>query len=98
MKICAFTGHRPKSFSFGDNENHPDCIQLKQVLRNQIERLYFEGFTHFITGCAMGVDIWAGEIVLDLMQRHANMELICVIPFQGQESQWNKKDRKRIPI
>lgn len=59
MKICAFTGHRPKSFSFGDNENHPDCIQLKQVLRNQIERLYFEGFTHFITGCAMGVDIWA---------------------------------------
>ncbi len=95
MKSCAFTGHRPKSFPFGYHEEHPDCIRLKAVLREQIEELYGVGFTRFITGCAIGVDMWAGEIVTDLMKSYKDIELICVVPFEEQATHWSEKDRER---
>lgn len=37
--ICAFTGHRPKSFPWKDNETDPGCVRLKKVLANQIQQL-----------------------------------------------------------
>lgn len=61
---CAFTGHRPTRFTFKHDEAHPDCIELKKVLSKQIDFLYHHGVTDFYTGCALGVDMWAGEAVL----------------------------------
>ena len=37
--VCAFTGHRPKSFPWGYNENAPGCVMLKEVLAVQISAL-----------------------------------------------------------
>ena len=62
-KKCAFTGHRPQSLPFGFNEADERCIALKQKLRDEIIRQIEEnGVTHFITGMAIGVDMFAAEI------------------------------------
>ena len=52
MKICAFTGHRPKSFPWGYNESAPDCVLLKDVLAAQISMLAEQGVTDFLSGMA----------------------------------------------
>lgn len=66
-KTCAFTGHRPQSLPFGFDESDKRCTSLKSVMRDQIVALIEnEGVTHFITGMALGVDMYAAEIVLDL--------------------------------
>ena len=58
-KKCAFTGHRPQSLPFGFNEADERCITLKQKLRDEIIRQIEEnGVTHFITGMAIGVDMF----------------------------------------
>ena len=58
-KKCCFTGHRPKSLPFGYNEEEPSCKKLKELLSENIERQITEnGVTHFISGMAMGVDIY----------------------------------------
>lgn len=68
-KTCAFTGHRPQSLPFGFDESDKRCTSLKSVMRDQIVALIEnEGVTHFITGMALGVDMYAAEIVLDLKQ------------------------------
>jgi len=36
---CAFTGHRPSSFSFRYNENDEKCLKIKELLRAKIETL-----------------------------------------------------------
>ena len=82
---CAFTGHRPAHFSFQYDESAPGCIQLKSVLEKQILRLYHRGITDFYTGCALGVDLWAGEAVLSLKRQNPDLQLHCIIPFEGQE-------------
>ena len=54
MKICAFTGHRPKSFPWKHDETAPDCVALKKVLAEQITALADNGVTGFISGMALG--------------------------------------------
>ena len=59
-KTCAFTGHRPQSLPFGFDESDKRCTSLKSVMRDQIVALIEnEGVTHFITGMALGVDMYA---------------------------------------
>lgn len=92
---CAFTGHRPQRFSFRYNENHPDCLHLKDVLRKEILNQINNGVNTFITGMALGVDIWAAEIVQDLQKRGKQIKLVCAIPCDNQESKWPLESQRR---
>ena len=55
---CCFTGHRPEKL------NASEC-DVKRWLEEQIDQAIADEFVTFISGCAMGVDIWAGQIVLE---------------------------------
>lgn len=92
---CSFTGHRPTRFVFKYDETHSACIELKKVLAHQIERLYKRGVRKFYTGCAMGVDMWAGEAVLSLKNQYSDIELFCAVPFRGQAEKWEQKQQRR---
>ena len=52
---CCFTGHRPEKLDESPEE-------VKSWLETQIDKAISDGYTTFISGCAMGVDIWAGQI------------------------------------
>ena len=86
--ICAFTGHRPKSFPWGYDETAPACIALKEVLAEQITALADNDVTGFISGMALGVDLWAAQIVLDLRKNNPALKLYCALPCEGQEKKW----------
>ena len=89
-KTCCFTGHRPGGLPFKYNEQDPRCIALKNRLRFSITRLITEmGVDKFITGMAMGVDIFAAEEVLALKKTFKNVKLICAIPCECQADSWN---------
>lgn len=93
---CCFTGHRPKSLPFGNDEGAPGCERLKELLRENIERQITEnGITHFISGMAMGVDIYAAEIVLQLKEKYPHITLECAIPCETQANRWNDSWRNR---
>lgn len=96
-KACAFTGHRPEKFSFGHNEEHPDCERIKQSLFCEILRLTREGVSVFWTGMARGVDIWAAETVLQLRPTlpSRKIKLYAAIPYDRQPSAWPSKEQQR---
>lgn len=86
--VCAFTGHRPKSFPWGYNENAPSCVMLKEVLAVQISALAERGVTDFLSGMSQGVDLWCAQIVLDLRKKNPALKLHAILPCEGQESKW----------
>ena len=92
---CAFTGHRPTRFSFKYDETHPACIELKKVVAEQIDFLYRQGITDFYTGCALGIDLWAGEAVLALAELHPEIKLHCIVPFAAQDQKWTSEQQAR---
>ena len=96
MKTCAFTGHRPQNLPFGFNEEDERCIDLKKTLREQIINLIeTEDVTHFITGMALGVDLYAAEIVLDLKSKYPHITLESAIPCETQAVKWSMAQRER---
>ena len=92
---CAFTGHRPKSFTWKYDETAPDCVLLKEVLTAQIEALADRGVTDFLSGMAQGADLWCSEIVLDLKKKNPALRLHCILPCKGQESKWTASAQER---
>ena len=95
-KTCCFTGHRPQSLPFGFNENDARCAALKKALREQIIYLIEkENVTHFISGMAIGIDMYAAEIVLDLKKSYPGITLESAIPCETQPVKWSEALRER---
>ncbi|MBO5334239.1 MAG: DUF1273 family protein [Clostridia bacterium] len=79
MHRCCFTGHRPDKMTLGEKE-------IKPMLEKAIDEAIEDGYVTFITGMAMGVDIWAAEIVLERKKKNDNLHLICALPHPGFET------------
>ena len=95
-KTCCFTGHRPQSLPFGFNENDARCAALKKALREQIIHLIEkENVTHFISGMAIGIDMYAAEIVLGLKASYPGITLESAIPCENQAEKWTEEQRDR---
>lgn len=93
---CAFTGHRPARFSFKYDETHPACLHRAEKSAGRTDRfLYRQGITDFYTGCALGIDLWAGEAVLALTELHPEIKLHCVVPFAAQDQKWTPEQQAR---
>jgi len=94
---CCFTGHRPQKLPWGYDEEWEDCIRLKLKLACEIEAMRRKGVTTFISGMAIGVDMWAAEIVLDLKRAYPQdaIRLVAAIPFEGQANKWSNEYRER---
>lgn len=94
-KRCAFTGYRPQKMPWGFDESDPRCIEFKARLKNTILMLIDQGYTHFLSGGAMGMDIFAAEIVCSLRTDNPNLYLEMVSPFDGQTAKWSDEYRAR---
>ena len=92
---CTFTGHRPGTLPWGNNESHPDCVALKTRLDKAVEDAYDQGCRHFICGMARGADFFFCESVLRLRVRHPEVRLEAAVPFPGQSDRWSGPDRER---
>ena len=79
---CCFTGHRPEKLNRSEEE-------VKKLLDSAIRQAIADGFTTFITGMARGVDIWAGQIVLELKKEYPALKLVTASPYKGFEGRWS---------
>ncbi len=79
---CCFTGHRPEKLKESSDE-------VKAWLEVQIDKAITDGYTTFISGCAMGVDIWAGQIVIQKKRENGRLHLIAALPWPGFSKRWN---------
>ena len=88
LRRCCFSGHRPEKLNAPENE-------VRQWLEEQIDRAVADGYRTFISGCAMGVDIWAGEIVLIKRSANPDLHLIAATPWPGFARRWNGEWQNR---
>ena len=88
----AFTGHRPESLPFGENELSASAIRVKAMLADEIMRCAAQGYDTFLAGGARGGDILFAEQVLfvkgleypDIRLEYPDIRLITVVPHEGQ--------------
>jgi len=88
IKCCCFTGHRPDKMKQGESD-------IKPPLEKAIDKAIDDGYLLFITGMAMGTDIWAAEIVLNKKKANPDIQLICALPHPNFESRRSFAERIR---
>lgn len=79
---CCVTGHRHM-------EGGSDAV-LRKKLGVAVEQAAADGYTHFISGFADGVDLLFAEIVVKLQEKHP-ITLEAAIPHRGRLAAKNKR-------
>ncbi len=80
---CCFSGHRPEKLDTAEEE-------IKAWLEEQIDAAIADGYRTFLCGMGMGVDLFAGEIVLAKRAKDPSLHLICVEPWPGFAARWGE--------
>lgn len=94
-RTCCFTGHRPEKLPWGLDEGDPRCIAIKFSLSREIEGLYHRGFRHFISGMAMGCDLYFAEAALELREKFPDLTVEGAVPCPTQADRWPEEQRCR---
>ncbi|MDP4134116.1 MAG: SLOG family protein [Bacillota bacterium] len=92
--VC-FTGKRPNSMPWGNDESNPLCIDLKERIESAVEMTIKKGYTHFITGMAQGADIFCAEAVIKLKERYPHITLEAAVPCPEQTERWGWSYKRR---
>ncbi len=88
--IATCTGHRPQRLPWGFDQQDPRCLQLKQTMAKEMLCLYQQGYNYFISGMALGTDLYFAQLVLELQELHPEIQLECAIPCPSQSNHWSK--------
>ena len=87
-KTCFFTGHRFIAST--------DVETLKSRLNEELLNAVNAGFTHFISGGAIGFDTLAAEQVIRLREDYGDIRLILYLPCTNHTKNWNELERARF--
>ena len=95
VKTCGFLSHVPTRFKFGWDEEDPLCIDLKQVLLQQIQHLRRVGCTSFYVVPDSGAGLWTGEILNLLRHDDPSLLMQCLLPHEEIATKWSPELRDR---
>lgn len=90
--IC-FTGHRPDVFPWKYNNDDPGLRALKRAILDEILTFASQGELAFMSGMALGVDLWAAEMVLFAKEQGLPVTLHAAIPCAGQDRVWPRSSQ-----
>lgn len=68
--VCACTGHRLQNLPFRFNEMDERCISLKERLYVCVENIIKKGVTRFVSGMAIGVDLFLRKLLLNSVTKN----------------------------
>lgn len=78
---CCFAGHRPEKLMESKEK-------ITAWLASQIDAAIADGYVTFMTGMAMGIDIWSGQLILARKVSNPSLHLIAVSPYPSFPSKW----------
>ena len=63
---------------------------MKDTVKNSIEAAIADGTTTFIIGMNKGVDLIAGELLVDMREQDKSIKIICVEPYKHSNYSWQE--------
>ena len=90
---CAVTGMRPHKLPFheGDTNHSLMMDNMEKAIRAAIAK----GYVFFLSGGAMGPDLWFAETINKLKNEFYYIKLIFLLPCETQANKWSEPWRDR---
>lgn len=100
LRSVAFTGYRPEKLPFGYDFESEAAKKLKRSLYFEYEKLFRRDFKFFLTGGAMGSDLMAADVILELKKEYKRYSggalcLLC-LPCHEHCRNWCKEELEHL--
>lgn len=92
LKRLLISGYRSYEMNIF-NQTDPKYLYLREFLKERISRFIEEGVEWFVIGGQLGVELWAGEIILELKEEYPNVQLAIILPYTSFEENWNEANQ-----
>lgn len=93
-KSVCFTGHRPEKIPNAENSEQT-VLAIKSMLYYEIINALETGYDTFLIGMQRGIDLWAGEAVLQAAAEYSgeyDVKIVPVLPYKGFGSNFRGMD------
>lgn len=94
VKVLAVTGYKSHELGIFD-EKHHGIKYIKKVLEKRLVSFIEEGLEWVIISGQLGVELWCGEVVLNLKKKYPQIKLAVLTPFYNQEERWNETRKEQ---
>jgi uncharacterized phage-like protein YoqJ len=93
MQTMVVSGYR--SFELGVfQEKDPKIKVIKKVLKTTIQQYIEEGLEWILIGGNLGVEVWAGQVVIELQKEYPELKLGIIFPFEEFGNNWNETNQQ----
>jgi uncharacterized phage-like protein YoqJ len=90
LLVSGYKAHELGIFS----PKHEGIPYIKEAIKRRLISLIEEGLEWVIIGGQLGIEIWAGETVVELKKEYPQLKLMIITPFLGQEEKWNEANQE----
>ncbi|WP_377888889.1 SLOG family protein [Alkalihalobacillus sp. R86527] len=93
-KVLLVTGYKAHEIGIF-NDDHPGLHIIKTALRTRISQLIEDmQFEWILISGQTGIELWAGEVALDLREEFPELKLAVLTPFLDQEKKWKESSQE----
>lgn len=93
IKVVAVTGYKAHELGIFSNK-HEAVPYIKGVMRKRIVQLVEEGLEWVVITGQQGVELWTGEVVIELKEEYPELQLAVLTPFEDQEKKWKEPSQE----
>lgn len=94
-KLCAIFGENPDELTFGYDEEHYLCAEMKMRLIYAIEGMMSENCTTFVSTLEQGAAMWGGEACIAIKELGGKIDFVAAPTCDGQANRWHPERRER---
>ncbi len=84
-KTVCFSGHRSEKLPDNGSRESVAMGVIRSLIYQEINNSINDGYTCFMTGLARGIDLIAGELVLNIKRTNPSISLVAVVPYPEQQ-------------
>lgn len=86
MKVLTVTGYKSMELSIFKADDHKISF-IKAAIKKRLITFIEEGLEWVLISGQMGVELWTGEVVLELKETY-DIKIGVIPPFENQENRW----------
>lgn len=92
MKRLLVSGYRSYELNIF-NKDDPRYQFLKEFIESKLIEYIYDGVEWFIITGNLGIEMWVGEIIIELKNEYPEISLALILPYTSFEQNWNENNQ-----
>jgi len=92
LKSIFVSGYRSYELNIFD-QTDPKYLYLMEFLKERLQSYVEEGAEWFVITGQLGIELWAGELILEMKEENPAIHLSVLLPYTSFQDNWNEKNQ-----